>query len=170
MGRVTYLTRERPTQLCVCGRHSLDEMEAMVRPRFSDVAAARGARQQPERFLELPFAPAEHEGLLVKMVPTRASRSLSLQWRVASETDNYRAAPCSFVGHLVRDLFAAASLSASVAQREDHLPLLQFPSPAPFPQSRPDNKLMMRLGPPHAARPPKTNSSATRGPAARSPS
>ncbi|GAX77819.1 hypothetical protein CEUSTIGMA_g5262.t1 [Chlamydomonas eustigma] len=83
--------------LAVLGRHSLDELEAMVRPRFSEVL---------DKKLEA-FAVAEdvflesHLRRVVKALPVKEGHSLELSWQVPPSWKEYKSSPLNFLSHLL---------------------------------------------------------------------
>ncbi|PSC73920.1 Zinc-peroxisomal [Micractinium conductrix] len=84
-------------RLAVVSRHSLDELEGMVRGMFAAV---------PDAGITAPaFSPdavlPEQAGLLIRMVPERTGHSIELQWPTVAEQQHYRAAPSHYVSHLL---------------------------------------------------------------------
>ena len=78
-------------------RHSLDELEALVREKFAGVKD--GGIAPPS------FPPdavtAVQGGLLLRMVPERDGHSIELQWPTVSEHQHYRQAPSHYASHLL---------------------------------------------------------------------
>eukprot|EP00798_Chlamydomonas_sp_ICE-L_P019512 gene19512-26183_t len=70
-------------RLAVISRHSLDELEAMVRADFSSVK---------NKELEVPKMP---------VIPVRDSQSLEFAWQVPPSTPVYRASPLNYLSHLL---------------------------------------------------------------------
>ncbi|KAG1675762.1 hypothetical protein FOA52_012418 [Chlamydomonas sp. UWO 241] len=83
--------------LVVYGRHTLDEMEAMVRPRFSPVLNKQLAPLEvpSDVFLD------EHRGTLLKVVPVKDGHSLELAWQTPPAWKHYKSCPLSFLSHLL---------------------------------------------------------------------
>ena len=79
-------------------RHSLDELEAMVRSKFAGVSNTPGA--VPPAFDPDAITPAQ-EGRLLRMLPQRDGHSIELQWATLPEQRYYRAAPLQYVSHLL---------------------------------------------------------------------
>ena len=83
--------------LVVLGRHTLDELQALVERLFS-----------PMRDQDLPvpsfsgeiLAP-EHRGVRVRFVPIRERHTLELSFVVPPEAYHYRASPSRYLGHLI---------------------------------------------------------------------
>ncbi|KAL4858339.1 Insulin-degrading enzyme-like 1 [Chlorella vulgaris] len=84
-------------RLAVVSRHSLDELEALVRDKFSAVpnGGISAPRFPPEATTQ------EQGGLLIRMVPEREGHSIELQWPTVSEHERYRTIPSSYVSHLL---------------------------------------------------------------------
>jgi insulysin len=84
-------------RLVVVSRHSLDELEALVRDKFAAVA---DTGISPPAFPPDAVTAAQG-GALIRMVPERAGHSIELQWPTVSEQQHYRAAPTHYVSHLL---------------------------------------------------------------------
>uniref|UniRef100_A0A2R5LLC9 Putative secreted/periplasmic zn-dependent peptidase n=1 Tax=Ornithodoros turicata TaxID=34597 RepID=A0A2R5LLC9_9ACAR len=84
--------------LTVQSRYSLDEMEAMVKERFS-LVPQRGAKQK-EQFINLssvvPF-PAENFNKVYKVQPMKKVNKLSVTWVLPAMLHEYRAKPLDYI-------------------------------------------------------------------------
>ncbi|KAK9803974.1 hypothetical protein WJX72_009535 [[Myrmecia] bisecta] len=84
-------------KLTVYGRESLDDLQALVQDKF---AAVVDKQIMAPSFPEDVITEAQM-GKLLKVVPQKDGHTLELQWSVPSEQQNYRAAPCSYLSHLL---------------------------------------------------------------------
>ncbi|KAG7668348.1 hypothetical protein Ndes2526B_g00937 [Nannochloris sp. 'desiccata'] len=84
-------------RLAVLGRHSLDELEELVRSNFAEVVD-RGLK--PAKFSEEAVT-EEETGILIKVVPERDGHSIELQWDTVSEQQHSDAAPSHYLSHLL---------------------------------------------------------------------
>ncbi|EFN55439.1 hypothetical protein CHLNCDRAFT_35384 [Chlorella variabilis] len=99
-------------RLVVVSRHTLDELESLVRDKF---AAVPDGGLAPPTFSPDAVAP-DQGGLLIRMVPQRDGHSLELQaslggraraagwwgeWPTVAEQQHYRQAPSHYVSHLL---------------------------------------------------------------------
>ncbi len=91
--------------LTVIGRQSLDELEALVRPRFEPVRNRDVAYEPIEQPL---FAQAP---LWVELEPKRELRELSLNFAVPDLRQHYRAKPLKYIGNLLGHEGAGSLLS-----------------------------------------------------------
>ena len=94
--------------LTVIGNESLDELEDMVRPRFSAVAS----HAVPDDRITRPlFAPGELPRW-VNIEPVQNQRSLSLQFPVPDAQPYWRVKPLSYIGNLIGHEGKGSLLSA----------------------------------------------------------
>lgn len=84
-------------RLAVLGRHSLDELEELVRSIFAEVVD-RGLT--PAKFSEEAVTEDE-TGILIKVLPERDGHSIELQWDTLSEQQHSDAAPSHYLSHLL---------------------------------------------------------------------
>jgi insulysin len=84
-------------RVVVLGRHSLDELEELVKSNFADVVD-RGLK--PAKFSENAVT-EEETGILIKVVPERDGHSIELQWDTLSEQQHSDAAPSHYLSHLL---------------------------------------------------------------------
>lgn len=84
-------------KLAVLGRHSLDELESLVRENFGPVV---NKSLKPSTFATDAIT-AEQIGTLIRMVPEREGHAVEIQWPTLSEQAHYKAAPCAYVSHLL---------------------------------------------------------------------
>jgi len=84
-------------KLAVLGKESLDELEHMVREKFSGVSTTG---RQPPTFEPDAFTPAQLQKLY-RIVPVKDLRSLDLFWPLPPTRRMYRLKPTSCLSHLV---------------------------------------------------------------------
>ncbi|GAB4818102.1 hypothetical protein N2152v2_005148 [Parachlorella kessleri] len=85
------------SKLVVVGRHTLDELEGMVREQFS---AVKDTGISPPSFT--PDAVTEGQcGTLLRLVPQRDTHTIELQWPTLPESRHYAEAPSHYVSHLL---------------------------------------------------------------------
>jgi len=84
-------------RLAVLGRHTLDELEDLVRFNFADVVD-RGLKAA--KFSEAAVT-EEETGILIKVLPERDGHSIELQWDTLSEQQHSDAAPSHYLSHLL---------------------------------------------------------------------
>ena len=94
--------------LTVIGREPLDELEAMVRPRFSKVASHP---VPDDSITEALFADGELPRW-VNIEPVQNQRSLSIQFPVADAQPHWRSKPLSYIGNLLGHEGEGSLLSA----------------------------------------------------------
>lgn len=93
----TYYSADLMT-LAVFGRESLDELEAMIRPRFSPIPKIE---VPPISSLsETVFLP-EHSSKLLKVEPINDKHSIEIAWSLTPAHLEYKAQPLSFLSHLL---------------------------------------------------------------------
>lgn len=85
------------TRVVVVSRHTLDQLEGLVREKFG---AVRDTGVAPPSFSDAAVT-ARECGTLLKMVPQRDTHSIELQWATVAEGEHYDAAPCHYVSHLL---------------------------------------------------------------------
>ncbi len=83
--------------LVVIGRESLDELEAMVRPRFAGVPEGR----EPRRPVTKPLWPEGHQPQWVSIEPVQQQRLLSINWPVQDPQPYWRERPLRFIADLL---------------------------------------------------------------------
>jgi len=84
-------------RVVVLGRHSLDEMESMVREKF-EMVENRGFK--PAQFSDDAVTEVQ-AGTLIQMVPERDGHSIEIQWPTISEQENYASSPSHYVSFLL---------------------------------------------------------------------
>lgn len=86
-------------KLCVVGRETLDELQAMVGPRFSRIS--NNGIAPPEYKKGSPYLPGEHLPRQLFVVPVRDLRRVELAWPTHSLMDEYRKKPAGYVSHII---------------------------------------------------------------------
>ncbi len=94
--------------LTVVGNASLDELEAMVRPRFSPVAS----HAVPDDRVTQPLFAPDALPRWVNIEPVQNQRSLSLQFPVPDAQPHWRGKPLSYIGNLLGHEGEGSLLSA----------------------------------------------------------
>lgn len=84
-------------RLVVLGKESLDELEALVKPLFSQVPN----RDYDPQGIEAPLFDPEDLPMLVKVKPQATLRQLELSFQVPDYREDYRTQPLSYLGNLV---------------------------------------------------------------------
>lgn len=84
-------------RLVVLGKESLDELEAMVRPLFSQVPDSQYEPQD----IDAPLFAADDLPLLVEVKPQATLRQLEVSFPVPDYRDHYQAQPLAYLGNLV---------------------------------------------------------------------
>jgi len=84
-------------KLVVLGRHSLDELEDMVRTSFEPV---KNKSLHPAK-IEVDLLLPDNKGILIKTVPEKAGHTLEIQWLTVSEEKFYRKCPLHYISHLL---------------------------------------------------------------------
>lgn len=104
-------------RLVVVGGYSLDELQAQVVKRFSDIPEDPRAisvdfpmkfqadgwdteLESPMRQLSLPFQPSSL-GKIYRVVPVKDRHALSVTWQLPSQTSNWRSKPGDYISHLL---------------------------------------------------------------------
>ncbi len=83
--------------LVVSGPRSLEELEALVRPRFSQVLR----RDVPEDKITVPLFKAEDLPLRMHIQPLQNSREISYGFEIGDMKSLYRSKPAAYVGNLL---------------------------------------------------------------------
>ncbi|CAK0787227.1 hypothetical protein CVIRNUC_010443 [Coccomyxa viridis] len=81
----------------VMGRHSLDELEAMVRAKFQGIGNADLRVPEFTGDVVLPGQTAQ----IIRMVPEKEGHIIDMQWAIPPQQPLYRASPCGYLGHLL---------------------------------------------------------------------
>lgn len=84
-------------RLAVLGSQPLDELEALVRPLFSQVPNRGHVREK----IDAPLFPPEELPLLVRLQPLATERQLTVSFPIPDYRDRYRAKPGLYLGNLV---------------------------------------------------------------------
>ncbi|NQX89451.1 MAG: insulinase family protein, partial [Halioglobus sp.] len=84
-------------RLVVLGAQSLDELERLVRPLFSQVPNRHYTREQIEEPLLLP----DQMPLYVALQPLATQRQLSISFPIPDYQDQYRTKPALYLGNLI---------------------------------------------------------------------
>lgn len=102
--------------LCVIGKESVQELEAMIRERFSDIAnkglnlpKGEAVSDQP------PFLPKEWNRLLLQ-APVKDVKSLKFSWVIPWQGPHWRSKPVAYLSHLLGHE-GAGSLTAQLKER-----------------------------------------------------
>jgi len=99
-------------RLVVMGKQSLDDLESLVTPIFSQVP---NRRYEPEA-IEAPLFTAGELPLLVKVKPQATLRQLEVSFPVPDYRDQYHVQPLSYLGNLVGHEGEGSLLSELKAQ------------------------------------------------------
>lgn len=83
--------------LVVIGRESLDQLQAMVQPRFAGVPDRRAATTA----IQAPLFKPEQLPALVQVQPVQQQRSLSFMWPIPDQRDDYRSKSLEYIGNIV---------------------------------------------------------------------
>jgi insulysin len=86
-------------KLCVVGREPLDELQAMVEPRFSRI---RNNGVVPPEYKEgSPYISGLHLPRRLSVVPVKDLRTVELGWPTRSLLSEYRQKPAGYVSHII---------------------------------------------------------------------
>jgi secreted Zn-dependent insulinase-like peptidase len=99
-------------RLVVLGSQSLDELEAVVRPLFSQVPN----RHYQREVIDAPLFQPDDLPLYVQLQPLATQRQLSISFPIPDYRDQYRAKPGLYLGNLVGHEGAGSLLSQLKAE------------------------------------------------------
>lgn len=86
--------------LAVQSRHSLDELECMVREIFSAIPVREPAPELPRTLTNQPF-PLERFAKLYKVQPVKKVNNVSFTWALPSLIHEYRTKPLEYISYVV---------------------------------------------------------------------
>jgi secreted Zn-dependent insulinase-like peptidase len=83
--------------LVVIGRESLDQLQAMVQPRFAAVPDHKATTSA----IQVPLFKPDQLPALVTVQPVQQQRSLSFMWPIPDQRDDYRSKSLEYIGNIV---------------------------------------------------------------------